>query len=63
MWRAQDIYFLEICIFHKICANGDDLFRLRPAQQWHCELSPHGFRQLQHLLEATPVWDPPRGGG
>ena len=57
----QDIYYLEVCVFHKICANGDELFHLRAGQEWTCELSESGFGELQNMLLETPDWGMPNG--
>ena len=60
-FATDDIYFLEVCTFHKMCANGDELFRLRAGQPWRCELSPSGFDELQRLLREEPDWGEPKG--
>jgi len=68
-WDAytnDDIFFLEVCLYSMICANADELFRIEQDEDWHCVVSPAGFRRLQRLLVGNPVLGPsapppPRG--
>jgi len=54
-YSNDDIYFFEVCFYSKLCANNDELFRLDKDEDFHCVVSPEGFRDLQRLLVANPV--------
>ena len=49
-YSNDDIYFLEICMFSKICENNFDLFTLGAGEWFHCQVSQKGFRELQAYL-------------
>ena len=51
-YSNDDIYFLEVCMFSKICANNWELFQLGPGDWFHCQISETGFRELQSYLLA-----------
>jgi len=56
-WQSyanDDIFFLEVCIYAKICRNRDKLFRLRRGEFFICDVDEEGFRDLQHLLADGP---------
>ena len=46
--------YLELCLLNQICRNGDQIFRLRPGEEYECEYSAQRFRELQRLL-LTPA--------
>ena len=52
-YANDDIFFLEACIYSKICANNDELFRLEAGDLFTCKLHDHGVRELQGLLVAA----------
>ena len=52
-FAQEDIFFLELCAYSKICANNDVLFQLKVGQMFTCEVSPSGIRELRHLLLAA----------
>lgn len=60
-FATDDIYFLEVCTFYKICSNGDELFSLRQNERWRCRFDSTGFEALQAMLVKTPDWGPPGG--
>lgn len=53
-YATDDIYFLEVCLFHQICSNGNELFSLRQGEKWQCELSVSRFAELQNMLLPDP---------
>ena len=46
----DDIYYLEVCLYSQICANGDALFGVKAGEVFFCEFSESGFRRLQAVL-------------
>ena len=60
-FATDDIFFLEVCTFHQICSNGEELFSLRHGEPWTCQLSASGFEKLKQMLLATPDWGEPKG--
>lgn len=60
-FATDDIFFLEVCTYHKLCANRDELWTLHAGEPWQCELSPAGFRELKELLLPQPDFRPPQG--
>ena len=53
-FATDDIYYLEVCLFHQMCENGDELFRLRAGEKWQCELSQKGYNELTSMLQEEP---------
>jgi len=53
-YANDDVYFLEVCIFNKICRNGDQLFHLSQYEPFFCDYSSESFSQLQSLLVEGP---------
>ena len=51
-YSNDDIFFLEVCMFSKICANNWELFQARPGDWFHCQISERGFRELEGYLRA-----------
>ena len=49
-YSNDDIFFLEVCIYSKICANRDELFRLGASEMFTCRVSDAGLTELQQLL-------------
>ena len=60
-YATDDIYFLEVCLFHQICDNGDQLFRLNAGEKFTCHLSGHRFQELKGMLLEEPNWHAPKG--
>lgn len=54
-YTVSDVFYLEVCIFQKICRNGDDIFRLARGEPFHCKFSHRGFLQLRDLLVSGPA--------
>jgi hypothetical protein len=50
-----DVFYLEVCVFHQVCANGDDLFRLDDGELFTCNFDEGRFRTLQRLLQGRPL--------
>ena len=46
----DDIYFLEVCLFNQICRNRDELFNVESGDDFECDFTVEGFRELQRLL-------------
>ena len=53
-YATDDIYFLEVCIFNQVCANGAELFRLKRGQKWQCHLEQSRFQALKAILLEDP---------
>jgi len=51
-YSNDDIFFLEVCMYSKICANNWEIFQLNPGDWFHCQVSEEGFRELQAYLQA-----------
>jgi len=49
-YATDDIYFLEVCLFNQICANGHELFSLDVGQPFHCQVSDARFSELRAIL-------------
>lgn len=49
-YSNDDIYFLEICMYSKICANNWELFQVEAGENFRCQISETGFRELQRYL-------------
>ena len=47
---SGDVFHLETCILHSICANGAELFSLPVGQRWHCDLSEARLHEFKRLL-------------
>ena len=50
--RAQDIFFLEVCMYSQLCKKtaGPGLFDLQVGEEFHCDFSPFRFEELQQWL-------------
>ena len=51
-YANDDIFFLEACIYSKVCANREEFFRLEAGKLFTCQVSAEGIRELQALLVA-----------
>ena len=49
-YSNNDILFLEVCTYSKICANADELFSLSEGAPFQCHVREHRIRELQALL-------------
>ena len=54
----DDIFFLEVCLFSKICTNREQLFRTGRGADFVCELDREGMAQLRDLLVYGSVRGP-----
>lgn len=54
-YATDDIFFLEVCLFNQICANGEEVFRLAVGQFFVCDFSPTKFDELARLLLEPPI--------
>ena len=52
-YSNDDIYFLEVCMYSKMCSNREELFRVEAKERFTCEVDPAGFRELQALLTGS----------
>lgn len=50
IFRTDDIFFLEVCIYNFLCTNGDQVFSLAVGEGFQCELSPQRFEMLREVL-------------
>ena len=53
-YSLPDIFHLEVCIFHQICTNGRDIFRLKVGEPFVCRFSHERFTALADVLLAPP---------
>jgi len=59
-YTTDDIFYLEVCLFHEICENGADLFNATAVgEDFSCQFSDRGFRELQQILLSP--WEEPEG--
>lgn len=49
-YSNDDIFFLEVCMYSKICQNNDELFRVGAERPFRCQVSDSGFRELESIL-------------
>jgi len=56
-YATDDIFYLEVCLFHEICENGYDIFNLDVGTDFTCRFSERGFRELQRILLSP--WEEP----
>ena len=49
-YASHDVFFLETCLLHQICINGDELFELDAGQPFACNFSQPRFEELQQIL-------------
>lgn len=49
-YASSDIFYLESCIFSTICRNGDEIFRVQEGEDWRCDLSSDGYKQMKRWL-------------
>ena len=52
-YANDDIYFLETCLYSMVCANNDELFRVKEREPFHCRVSEAGLRRLQAYLTGS----------
>lgn len=58
-YATDDIFYLEVCMLHQVCRNGDRLFNLRAGEEFECDYSTSKFRELQQMLLTPPEPPPP----
>jgi hypothetical protein len=52
-YANDDIYFLEVCLISFLCANGDDIFKLRSSDgEFLCNFSHQRLAELEEMLLA-----------
>lgn len=51
-YTSDDVFWLELCLLSQLCVNGGELFAPTRGQQWRCEFSIRGFRDLLATLRA-----------
>lgn len=52
---TDDIYFLEVCMYATLCANGAELFSedIQVGTVFHCQLHEAGYNQLRDWILAS----------
>ena len=53
-YGTNQIFYLEVCIMTKLCRNKENVFELRVGEEFHCDFSADGARELQRILT---VWN------
>ena len=56
-YTTDDIFYLEVCLYNQICANGAELFDLERGQEFRCKFSRARYRELQTMLLGE-YWEP-----
>ena len=54
-YAEADLFYAEACVLMRICANGDEVFRLARGRPWRCALSGEGYRDLVRDLRRTTL--------
>ena len=54
-YANDDIFYLEVCLFAVVCANGQQLFQVDAAQNFECQIDAPAVRELQGWLVAGPA--------
>jgi hypothetical protein len=63
-WGNDDIFFLEMCVFHMVCRNAGELLAMRSpgqpqvavGQPWRCDFSEELFEAMrQTMLNVTSL--------
>ena len=49
-YANDDVFFLEVCVFNRICRNAAELSRLNRSTDFACEFSAEGLRELRSVL-------------
>lgn len=49
-YATDNIFFLEVCAYSKICENNEELFNLTAGKPFTCKVTPDGIRELATLL-------------
>jgi len=50
-YRTDDIFFLEVCMFHHLCKNGDELFNLKVGEHFECDYDRTALYYLERMLD------------
>ena len=51
-FSVGDVFFAEVCIAHRICQNGADIFNVDAGQTMSCDIDQNAFNQLASQLQA-----------
>ena len=57
-YASSDIFYLEACIYSIMCSNHEALFRLRPGEDWQCEMDWEGYQQVRDWVLRRPAPPP-----
>jgi len=49
-YATDSVFFLEVCLFHMLCRNSDELWVLERGDEFVCDFSDEAFGELQNLL-------------
>ena len=53
-YAVSDVFFAEVCLLSRLCANSDQLFRTRVGEIFTCDFDRDGFVRLANdLLQAV----------
>jgi len=58
-YATDSIFFLEVCLFNRICRNGRELFAVEPGDVFTCDFDPQRFRELEGILAHRTPPPPP----
>lgn len=57
-YTTDDVFYLEVCMYSQICANGNELFELMRGEDFYCKFSRAGYQELQQTLLEGDRWEP-----
>lgn len=49
-YSSNLVFYLEVCFYSRICANGHELFKLQVGQPWRCDLDEAAFWELSGVI-------------
>lgn len=49
-YRMEDVLYLETCILNELCANGEEMFALKPGETFVCATDEARFRAFGQLM-------------
>jgi hypothetical protein len=53
-FATDDIFYLEVCLFHELCKNGKELFQLQSGERYRCDFNESAVQELRRILQ-TPA--------
>ena len=57
-YATEDVFYLEVCMYHHVCSNGDELFELNRGDKFSCKFSQSAFEELEQMLMSPLAPEP-----